>query len=511
MSPAIWVNLSLVTLGLYIVKQLYGRKAGPLPPPGPKPIPIIGNLLDMPKEKPWETFLEWGKEYGDIVSIDVMGQRVIILNSANHALNLLEKKSTITSHRPVLQMTGEMIGWNKSLVLLQYGDEFNEYRKYLHRALGKTKLQKYHPLIERQVHRFLQRLVDKPEDFFSHIRWNSGAIILGITSGYVVRDEDDPYLKTAETAIHYFSTTSAPGAFLVDPLPILKLLPSWFPGTSFHEVAMKGKESLNEMTDKPYEFVKARMEAGTALPSCTAEHLEGKTLSVEAERIGKWCAQTLYSGQLFTCEVKLNNQLKLSSAGMDTVVATIHAFFLAMALYPEVQRRVQAEIDTVVGQDRLPTPSECDQLRYINAMALELSRWFCVAPLAVAHVTTEDNFYEGYFIPKVPTFTQTHGRCFGTQRYILTPRSSSQSGFYRWTASVPKPTLAVSLSDLADDTVRSALGVAFAEMSIIIQMAMVLSSFDIKKVTEEGKIITPEYKQTTGTIRCIPLFDDLDY
>ncbi|KIJ70502.1 hypothetical protein HYDPIDRAFT_78129 [Hydnomerulius pinastri MD-312] len=480
MSPAIWINLSLVTLGLYIVKQLYGRKAGPPLPPGPKPIPIIGNLLDMPKEKPWETFLEWGKEYGDIVSVDVMGQRVIILNSANHALNLLEKKSAITSHRPVLQMTGEMIGWNKSLVLLQYGDEFSGYRKYLHRAIGKAKLQKYHPLVERQVHRFLQRLVDKPEDFVSHIRWNSGGIILGITYGYVVRDEGDPYLKTAETALHYFSMTSAPGAFLVDSLPILKLLPSWFPGTSFHKVAVKGKESLNEMTDKPYECVKAQMEAGTALPSCTAEDLEGKTLSAGAERIGKWSAQALYSGQLLTYEV----------------VATTHAFFLAMTLYPEVQRKAQAEIDTVVGQDRLPTASECTQLRYINAMALELSRWFCVAPLA-AHATTEDISYEGYLIPKGSHIYPNTWATLRDPKIYSDPQEFKPERFLPLDGKHPE----TNPRDIAFGFGRrQSAGVAFAEMSIVIQMAMVLSSFDIKKVTEGGKIVTPEYKQTTGTI-----------
>ena len=59
----------------------------------------------------------------------------------------------------------------------------------------------------------------------------------------------------------------------------------------------------------------------------------------------------------------------------------MQALFLAMALYPEVQKKAQAEIDAVVGPDRLPEFEDRPSLPYIDAVIKELLRWNLVAPL----------------------------------------------------------------------------------------------------------------------------------
>ena len=75
-------------------------------------------------------------------------------------------------------------------------------------------------------------------------------------------------------------------------------------------------------------------------------------------------------------------------------------FVLAMLAYPETQARAQAELDAVVGRTRLPTFADLPHLPYIRAMVKELLRWRPVVPLATPHRTTEDDWYEGMFIPK---------------------------------------------------------------------------------------------------------------
>ena len=62
-------------------------------------------------------------------------------------------------------------------------------------------------------------------------------------------------------------------------------------------------------------------------------------------------------------------------------VAALHVFFLAMTLYPEVQRKAQEELDSVVGSDRLPTMEDRDALPYIDAVVKETFRWFPVVPM----------------------------------------------------------------------------------------------------------------------------------
>ncbi|KAL1965863.1 hypothetical protein VTN77DRAFT_4996 [Rasamsonia byssochlamydoides] len=77
-----------------------------------------------------------------------------------------------------------------------------------------------------------------------------------------------------------------------------------------------------------------------------------------------------------------------------------YAFFLAMTLFPEVQQKAQREIDQVVGTDSLPVISDRENLPYIDAIVKEVLRWHPVAPMGLPHMTTEDDIYQGYLIPK---------------------------------------------------------------------------------------------------------------
>ena len=71
-----------------------------------------------------------------------------------------------------------------------------------------------------------------------------------------------------------------------------------------------------------------------------------------------------------------------------------------MIAFPEVQHRVHAELDDVIGRDRLPTFADAPRLPYINAVIKEVLRWRPPLPLGVPHAADEDDWYEGMFIPK---------------------------------------------------------------------------------------------------------------
>jgi hypothetical protein len=95
----------------------------------------------------------------------------------------------------------------------------------------------------------------------------------------------------------------------------------------------------------------------------------------------------------------------------------VQTLFLAMALYPEVQKKAHAEIDAVVGPNRLPDFHDRPSLPYINAVVKESSRWNLVLPFGrpfvviivstiltscegVPHMSTNDDEYNGFYIPK---------------------------------------------------------------------------------------------------------------
>jgi cytochrome P450 len=71
-----------------------------------------------------------------------------------------------------------------------------------------------------------------------------------------------------------------------------------------------------------------------------------------------------------------------------------------MAVHPDVQNKAQIEIDTIVGPHRLPEFEDRPSLPFVEALFREVFRWRPVLPLGVAHATTADDIYNGYFIPK---------------------------------------------------------------------------------------------------------------
>ena len=78
-------------------------------------------------------------------------------------------------------------------------------------------------------------------------------------------------------------------------------------------------------------------------------------------------------------------------------------FIACMLVNPEVQRRGQAEIDRVVGQDRLPDFTDRDSLPYVECIMQEAMRWHPVLPLGVPHMTVTEDVYRGMYIPKGAT------------------------------------------------------------------------------------------------------------
>ena len=83
------------------------------------------------------------------------------------------------------------------------------------------------------------------------------------------------------------------------------------------------------------------------------------------------------------------NSLLFSAAGTETTATTLTVFMLAMTLYPEVMVKAQAQIDYVVGRDRVPTFADKQRLPYIEAMVKELLRWRPVDPMGVPRRTSQ--------------------------------------------------------------------------------------------------------------------------
>lgn len=84
---------------------------------------------------------------------------------------------------------------------------------------------------------------------------------------------------------------------------------------------------------------------------------------------------------------------------LDQTANSSETLLLAMALFPDVQAKAQAELNRVVGPDRLPEFDDLEHLPYIHALVMEVARWQPITPF-VPHAVTTDDTYRNYHIPK---------------------------------------------------------------------------------------------------------------
>ena len=186
----IWLDVVAAVFGVVLVKKIFTKRSGTLPP-GPSKLPILENLLDMPTSHEWITFAEWGKKWGmelhveipfkcssltsvllgPMTTVSVFGQPMIVVNSAQTAMDMLDKKSAIYSDRPVMPMGGELVGWKDTLVLVPYGERFRNYRKFFHQVIGSnSSVSLFYHIEELETHRFLKSVLKTPDELVTHIR-----------------------------------------------------------------------------------------------------------------------------------------------------------------------------------------------------------------------------------------------------------------------------------------------------------------------------------------------------
>ncbi|KAJ7439497.1 cytochrome P450 [Mycena latifolia] len=464
-------------------RAVFRRSKNPLMlplPPGPRPsiIPFVGNIADMPSSQEWKTFYEWGQAHGPLVMVEVMGQKMCIINSYTVANDLLNDRSLIYSDRPAMPMVNDLMDWKFNMGLQPYGPVYKKHRKAFQHGFNRRESNGYQHVQTRENTLLLEKLLNDPDKYDQHLRTTTGAIIMMIGLGYPIT-ENDEFVRIAEAAQLAMVSAARPGAYLVDLLPVLKYIPEWFPGASFQRVGREGRELSQELQSKPFAWAVKQFEEGNALPSFFKDLMENKEVAsddpAEAHHIIQCATAVMYA------------------TGADTILASTLTFILAMLHAPHVQKIAHEELDRVVG-DRLPTYADQDALPYINAVVKESLRWELVIPLGVPHRSTEDDVYKGYFIPAGTIMIANQWGISHDGQVFSDPFAFRPERFLNKEAPLPDP------SSIAFGWGRRICpGRFLAENSLWLHVATMLACFNIKRaIGVDGKEIIPPREYTSG-------------
>ncbi|OJA13744.1 hypothetical protein AZE42_01546 [Rhizopogon vesiculosus] len=190
-------------------------------PPGPPPKPFIGNYFDVSKTEAWKTFSQWRELYGNLVYVNYLGNKLLILNDMESIRELLEKRSQKYSDRSSFVMAKYM-GIEKNIAFAPYGPHWRQGRKLIHGTINQEVVQKYYSLQEDISAKLLRNLVEQPSEVMKHLHTATAQILASVTYGFSI---DAP----GNTSLDEFAETErmvlkgvVPGAYFVDMIPKCK-------------------------------------------------------------------------------------------------------------------------------------------------------------------------------------------------------------------------------------------------------------------------------------------------
>ncbi|EXJ84725.1 hypothetical protein A1O3_05396 [Capronia epimyces CBS 606.96] len=457
-------------------------------PPGPPGEPLIGHLRIIPADHPEYQYTEWGKQYkSDVLHLNVLGRSIIILNSIEAAHDLLDKRGQNYADRPRFVLF-EVMGWGITLTFLRWGPKFKLHRKLLQSSFTPSACKPYRPIQEQEARKAALEILSQPGDWEYLLRKYSTAVVLRIGFGLGISSADDPYVRMAIDAEEATGNGGVPAASFVDFFPVLRFLPGWLLSSRLGplEHARQSKAYIQRLHDAPWDSTEPEIRDGRAVrPSFMRTHLERYMRNEE-------------SGQANEASIA---DLKgaagaISIAGGNTTWSTIVVCIMNMLLRPAVQKKAQAELDAVVGRDRLPSFDDRDKLPYLEKIIQETTRWCPLSPVGVPHATLNHDTYKGMLIPKgsvvyANAYAMTHD-----ERYYSDPDDFNPDRYLppdQGGRGEPLPEGPFGFGR------RVCPGQYLATAGVYIMMATLLATMDMKcPVGPDGKDILPNVKFTNG-------------
>ncbi|KIH89747.1 cytochrome p450 monooxygenase [Sporothrix brasiliensis 5110] len=395
LPPSAYALLLVLALaGVAVHRQLaYRRRRAGLPlPPGPPAEPVLGHLRVIPAANPEYTYMQWSKEYqSDVLGFHILGQPIVVLNSARAAIDLLDKRGANYADRPRFVLF-EAMGFKKTLTFLRMGPAFRLHRRILQKRFQKSAITVDQDLQTRETHQMLRGLLATPDQWETVLRRFATAVVLGIGFGIGIHSDADPYIQMAEDASYALGHGGAPAGTPVDYFPGLRLLPNWMVDRSLR-FARTWRWAIRQLHEAPYHAVVASSTATAADDGAQASSLIHGLLAQRQSQL-----RTGAQPELSEDDIK-GAAAAVYAAGQDTTWATMIVLILNLIRNPDVQRKAQRVLDDALG-DRLPTFADRTrpELEYIEHIVSETLRWCPVSPVGVPHRTVADDEYRGMFI-----------------------------------------------------------------------------------------------------------------
>ncbi|KAH8902449.1 cytochrome P450 [Coniochaeta sp. PMI_546] len=378
MATGLLIFLSLALLaGVGLYRHITGPRLPPgtRPLPGPRGLPFIGRVHDVPSQLSWLKFFQWSKIYGPIYQMNIFGTVHVWISSEKIAHDLLSKRAPIYSDRPTIPNLPNNRTSGDYLALMGRNDIWKRQRRLCQHLMNTSASDSLHDYPTKERGRFLYLMMRDPDNYLEWVEQFTSRTISRLSWG---SPHPAPVLR--KTTFGLLETISPSGA--------LPNVVSWLAHVPEILSPWKKKEKARYRLEEKLltgnvEFVKRMMDDCQAEPSFTRTFL-----------------QTKGTGSLTINEISDATHVVgiMAIAGALTIGSPIQSYILAMCHYPQWQARLQQEIDAVLG-GRCPEWQDREKLPLLRAVVKEVIRWRPPVPTGIPHALETDDVYEGYHIP----------------------------------------------------------------------------------------------------------------
>uniref|UniRef100_A0A8C4XHS6 Uncharacterized protein n=1 Tax=Erpetoichthys calabaricus TaxID=27687 RepID=A0A8C4XHS6_ERPCA len=371
---------------LLLVSDYLKHRDGKNFPPGPFWVPFVGDLFSMTSDQPHLYMVKLTEKYGDVYSLRLGGSKFVIVNGCKLAKEALLTQGYALTGRPQLAIS-DRIYYKKTGVALSNGYTWKEHKRFVLTTLrnfgvGKKSLES---IIMEEAKFFVEAFEEeRGQPFNPHFTINNAVsnIVCSIILGRRFEYSDSQYRDLQHLMNRGIYLEGSWWTWCYNAFPgLMKYLPG-------------GHNELFSSYGKIQDFLREdiRNHKKDLDPTSPRDYIDTYLVEIEKRK------NDTDAG--FTEEALCSNTLDLFVAGSETTATTLRWALLFMAQNPQIQEKVQAEIDSVLGQTRLPSMEDKINLPYTEAVVHEVQRKADIVPVNLVKMTTEDMTVGGYLIPK---------------------------------------------------------------------------------------------------------------
>uniref|UniRef100_A0A674DJ80 unspecific monooxygenase n=1 Tax=Salmo trutta TaxID=8032 RepID=A0A674DJ80_SALTR len=383
----------LFLLALYHLSSGSNSEEQGKAPPGPRPLPLLGNMLLLDLKRPYRTLCELSKKYGSVFTVHFGPTKVVILAGYNTVNQAMVNHAEEFGDRGMLPVFYDFT--NGHGILFGNGESWKEMRRFAltnlrdfgmgKKGIEEKILEEIHYLIE-----VFENHKGKAFDTTQPLNFAVSNIISNIMYGSRFEYSDPKFKATVKRANDNLRICGSVSIQLYNMFPWLG------PWLKSRKLLLKNIENNMKEMGELVRGLKETLNPQMCRGFVDSFLVRKQTLEESGNKNSHYHDNNLIS-----------SVANLFSAGTDTTGATLRWVLMLMAKYPLIQDRVLEEISSVIGS-RQPLAEDRKNLPYTNAVIHETQRLANILPMAIPHTTSRDITFQGYFIKKGTEWESPH-------------------------------------------------------------------------------------------------------